>query len=159
MVVADAEGRTAEGWGETPLSVQWVWPDQLTYEMRHEALKNFRIKLTDAWANFDHFGHPIEVGHAFTKQVLPALLDEYQCPTLCRSAMPWLAALVWCSALISLFMMPTACCITGQSVRPYGPEFMNDDLAAFLEPAPNADVSFTGLYPRDFLIRPRPDRL
>ena len=39
MVVADAEGRTAEGWGETPLSVQWVWPGQLTYEMRHEALR------------------------------------------------------------------------------------------------------------------------
>ena len=26
MVVADERGRTAEGWGETPLSVQWVWP-------------------------------------------------------------------------------------------------------------------------------------
>ena len=38
MVVADAEGRTAEGWGETPLSVQWV-ARQLTYEMRHEALR------------------------------------------------------------------------------------------------------------------------
>ncbi len=24
--VADAAGHTAEGWGETPLSVQWVWP-------------------------------------------------------------------------------------------------------------------------------------
>ena len=24
MVVEDASGRTAEGWGETPLSVQWV---------------------------------------------------------------------------------------------------------------------------------------
>ena len=24
--VADQQGRTAAGWGETPLSVQWVWP-------------------------------------------------------------------------------------------------------------------------------------
>ncbi len=26
--VEDARGNTARGWGETPLSVQWVWPSQ-----------------------------------------------------------------------------------------------------------------------------------
>ena len=26
-----SHGHTAEGWGETPLSVQWVWPSQLPY--------------------------------------------------------------------------------------------------------------------------------
>ncbi len=26
LTVADRQGRTATGWGETPLSVQWVWP-------------------------------------------------------------------------------------------------------------------------------------
>ena len=26
MTVEDRAGRRAEGWGETPLSVQWVWP-------------------------------------------------------------------------------------------------------------------------------------
>ncbi|NLN19140.1 MAG: mandelate racemase/muconate lactonizing enzyme family protein [Firmicutes bacterium] len=159
MVVADAEGRTAEGWGETPLSVQWVWPGQLTYEMRHEALKNFCIKLTDAWANFDHFGHPIEVGHAFTKQVLPALLDEDNARRSVDQAMPWLAALV-CSSAFDIALHDAYGVLHNRPVyETYGPEFMNDDLAAFLEPAPNADVSFTGLYPRDFLIRPRPDRL
>ena len=43
MVVADAQGRTAVGWGETPLSVQWVWPSGLTYQERHEALKDFSV--------------------------------------------------------------------------------------------------------------------
>jgi len=26
MTVRDASGRRAVGWGETPLSAQWVWP-------------------------------------------------------------------------------------------------------------------------------------
>ncbi|MFQ5808308.1 MAG: hypothetical protein ACE5JM_01710, partial [Armatimonadota bacterium] len=30
MAVEDARGNVAEGWGETPLSVQWVWPSSLT---------------------------------------------------------------------------------------------------------------------------------
>ena len=29
LTVQGADGRTANGWGETPLSVQWVWPGAL----------------------------------------------------------------------------------------------------------------------------------
>ena len=36
MTVEDRRGRRADGWGETPLSVQWVWPSQLGYEERHD---------------------------------------------------------------------------------------------------------------------------
>ena len=39
--IEDGQGRSAEGWGETPLSVQWVWPSALPYEERHTALKDF----------------------------------------------------------------------------------------------------------------------
>ena len=31
MTVRDRAGNTAHGWGETPLSVQWVWPSSLPY--------------------------------------------------------------------------------------------------------------------------------
>ena len=37
--VRDRRGREADGWGETPLSVQWVWPSALPYEVRHAALR------------------------------------------------------------------------------------------------------------------------
>ena len=38
VTVTDRAGRTASGWGETPLSVQWVWPSTLPYDLRHAAI-------------------------------------------------------------------------------------------------------------------------
>src|SRR5215218_6278153 len=94
LEVADARGRRAEGWGETPLSVQWVWPSALSYEARHEVLKQFCVKLVDAWARFDVSGHPMEVGHAFGERVLPGLLEETNRERGPQAEpMPWLAAL------------------------------------------------------------------
>src|SRR5437867_2235619 len=45
VTVTDAQGRVAKGWGETPLSVQWVWPSKLSYDTRHRALKEFCLLL------------------------------------------------------------------------------------------------------------------
>src|SRR5437867_12678513 len=59
--VADGQGRKAEGWRETPLSVQWVWPSSLAYEERHAALKEFCVELAELWASVRSPGHPIEL--------------------------------------------------------------------------------------------------
>src|SRR6188768_858404 len=72
--VTDRAGKRSEGWGETPLSVQWVWPSPLPYESRHAAMKDFCVQLAAAWAKFEVQGHPIEVGHAFQEELLPKLL-------------------------------------------------------------------------------------
>src|SRR4051794_354960 len=100
LTVRDASGRTADGWGETPLSVQWVWPSALPYEARHDVLKQFCVDLTAAWAGFEVSGHPMEVGHAFNERVLPGLLDRVNRGRAAdgSEAMPWLAALVCNSA-------------------------------------------------------------
>src|SRR5436190_1610821 len=58
VTVRDGQGRTAAGWGETPLSVQWVWPSKVPYEKRHEALKEFCLLLAEAWIEFETAGHP-----------------------------------------------------------------------------------------------------
>ena len=50
VTVEKADGSFVEGWGETPLSVQWVWPGAGSYEERHEALKLFCLKAARAWA-------------------------------------------------------------------------------------------------------------
>jgi L-alanine-DL-glutamate epimerase-like enolase superfamily enzyme len=75
--VVDSQGHTAEGWGETPLSVQWVWPSPLPYEQRHQALKRFCRRLVSAWMAFEQPGHPLEVGCDFQEQVLPKVLNEF----------------------------------------------------------------------------------
>src|SRR5215467_8359044 len=72
--VVDEQGNEAEGWGETPLSVQWVWPSALSYEQRHAALKEFCCRLAAAWMQFEHAGHPLEVGYHFQQHGLMRLL-------------------------------------------------------------------------------------
>jgi len=159
MRVEDASGKSAEGWGETPLSVQWVWPSELTYQERHESLKQFTVRLANAWAEFDVSGHPLEVGHAFVADRLPALLEEFNAGRAGREPMPWLAALVCCS-VFDIALHDAYGVLHGVPVyQTYNGQFMSTDLAGFLEPAEGSQVSFEGLYPEDFFVKPRPDRM
>ncbi len=157
MSVMDRRGRSAEGWGETPLSVQWVWPSTLTYEERHDGLKAFCEVLTTAWGRFEAEGHPIEIGHRFLESELPRLLDGFNAQRADREPMPWLAALVCCSAfdiaLHDAYGMAHECPIYDT----YNADFMNADLSAYLSPAsrpggePGTVRSFSGRYPADYL--------
>src|ERR1700739_3787800 len=61
--VEEARGRRGEGWGETPLSVSWVWPSTLGYEERHQALRSLCIRIAQAWGTRPGpAGHALEVG-------------------------------------------------------------------------------------------------
>jgi L-alanine-DL-glutamate epimerase-like enolase superfamily enzyme len=156
--VESRDGRSAVGWGETPLSVQWVWPSTLSYEERHAALKDFCGGLARAWADFDCWGHPMEVGYAFLESALPRLLREFNAERG-SAAMPWLAALVCCSAFDlalhdafgMLHNIPAYCTYTA--------EYMKQDLSAFVSPAAGSKASFDGKYPADYLVLPRPERI
>ncbi|MGQ9573645.1 MAG: enolase C-terminal domain-like protein [Anaerolineae bacterium] len=157
--VADRQGREAEGWGETPLSVQWVWPSALTYEERHQSLQGFCVRLAEAWAGFDRSGHPLEVGHAFLEERLPAILAAYNAGRLGCEPMPWLAALVCCSAF-DIALHDAYGQLLGRPIYDlYGPEHLSSDLAAFLQPAPGSAVSFAGRFPADYLVPDPPLRL
>ena len=155
--VEDGHGRSAAGWGETPLSVQWVWPADLSYEERHEALKDFCIRLVAAWGQFGRSGHPIEVGHAFQKEVLSVLLEEFNRER--GQAMPWLAALVCCSAFDLALHDAYGHMVGAPVYRTYTAEYMNADLSAYLEPAPGLGAPFSGKYPGDYLVETPPTRL
>ena len=142
--VEDAQGRSADGWGETPLSVQWVWPSDAPYETRHVALKEFCKRLAQAWVQFGEAGHPMEIGHAFTENVLPSLTAA--------ETLPQLGALVCCSpfdlavhdAYGNLLQRPT--------YSTYTREFMSCDLAHFLGES-------SGRFPNDFLVHSPPKKL
>ena len=156
VTVADDRGRTAEGWGETPLSVQWVWPGAAPYEERHEALKQFSRMLTELWASVVKPAHPIELGHDFLETVLPGLWNGFnRRQRRGREPMPWLAALVCCSP----FDLAVHDAYGQLHDRPvydtYNADHLTRDLGCFLQSARDARVSFTGKTPADFLA-PRP---
>ena len=65
ITIEGSDGRRANGSGETPLSVQWVWPSTLAYQARLDALKDLCVRLTGVWAACKVVGHPIEIGSDF----------------------------------------------------------------------------------------------
>ena len=157
--VRGRDGREVEGWGETPLSVTWVWPSTLSYEAREQVMLQFTLQLAERWAAFDVIGDALEVGHAFQRDVLPALLGELNATRGSEEPMPWLAALVCCSAFD--LALHDAFGLLGQ--RPvyqmYGPRHLNRDLAHYLTPAEGTSVSFAGKYPCDYFVRPVPAKI
>ena len=145
---------SAEGWGETPLSVQWVWPSALSYEERHQALCEFSCRLTREWARFPEAGHPIEVGHAFQESVLSEMLRRLNAERAGREPMPWLAALVCCSAFDLALHDAYGVCHGIPTYASYEERWMNGDLARLLAPEPGARAAFAGAYPAEFLRLP-----
>jgi len=159
MTVTNTEGKTADGWGETPLSVTWVWPSKMSYEDREKVLIEFSKRLAKAWCEFDLSGHPMEVGHAFQETVLHKMLDEFNAERKGEEPMPHLAALVCCS-VFDIALHDAFGVLNGvETYKTYNAEYMNKDLSHFLEPAEDADVSFEGKYPEEYFSMPRPDKL
>ncbi len=161
--VENVEGRIAWGWGETPLMAQWFWVSSIALAERLKCVREFTVAVAQAWQDFSVSGHPLEIGHAFQHDVLPMLLEGYNekrrenDPN--QEAMPWLAALVCCSAfdialhdaygnLHDLPVYDTYC-------EPY----MNRDLGTYLTAAEGTKIGFHGFYPNDFLVNPPPTRI
>jgi L-alanine-DL-glutamate epimerase-like enolase superfamily enzyme len=159
LTVAGQAGR-AQGWGETPLSVQWTWPSSIAYQDRCDAMQEFCRQLAQAWAYFRTKGHPIEVGHDFWRSVLPDLLKAFNRKQRAgKEPMPWLAALVCCSPF-DIALHDAYGRLLGVPVyETYNAQYMNVDLSYFLKPAPGAKVSFAGKYPADFFKLPAAQRM
>jgi L-alanine-DL-glutamate epimerase-like enolase superfamily enzyme len=158
MRAEDRNGASAEGWGETPLSVQWVWPSARSYEERHEALKEFCRLLVGAWAGFDEAGHPIECGYTFIEKVLPPLLTDFNRKRP-ENPMPWLAALVCCSAFDIALHDAYGMLHERPVYETYNAQYMNADLTSFITPAADVDIDFMRKYPADFLAAERLEKL
>ena len=166
--MADENGREAEGWGETPLSVQWAWPSSSPYEPRHQALKNFCLRLARSWMDVPSASHPLELGHHFLEHVLPRVLEEFNrerrgqdfaAGSAELERVPRLAALI-CNSPFDLALHDAFGQLTGLPVYDtYGPEFLREDLSHFLEPAHGSGVTFQDRWPADFLLKQPQQRL
>jgi len=148
--VSDSNGKIATGWGETPISVQWVWPSNIPFEERKNCLIEFCKIVARAIVNSTVKGHPLEIGYDFREHCFPKLLEEFNQNRLQK--MPLLAGLLCCSpfdiavydAYGNLFGLPI--------YDTYTAEFLSRDLAYFLTPAPDSSVSFQSKYPEQYLI-------
>ena len=70
VTVEKADGSRSIGWGETPLSLQWVWPSSLSYDLRLNRLKAFAKSLAAKLAASKLAGHAIEIGIDFIEHLL-----------------------------------------------------------------------------------------
>lgn len=148
MEVVSAGGKRAVGWGETPLSVQWVWPSALPYEERHSVLKEFTIQLAELWSRFDRSGHAFEVGFQFIDHTLPAALESFNSARVGKEPMPWLAALVCCSAFDLALHDAFAIANDRPVFETFTRDLMSHDLGKYL------GAKFAGVYPADHLVKP-----
>lgn len=161
LTVEDALGKRSDGWGETPLSVQWVWPGPVAYAERLGVLQELCRRLARAWPEFDARGHALEVGHDFLEHRLPHLWRELNAGRPEAAPMPWLAALV-CASAFDLALHDACGAALGRPVyETYGPDCLRRDLAAYVAPADDraSEVSFSGRFPVDFFRERRADRL
>ena len=159
--VADRSGRTVIGWGETPLSVQWVWPSGLGFTERQRAVMGFCEELAGAWARSEAFGHPVELGHDFQHHELGELRERFNAGLGLDEPLPYLAALL-CLSVFDIATHDAYGKLHGVDIyKTYNADYMNRDLAAMLEPAEDAGpgVDFTGRYPADYLDHDSPETL
>jgi L-alanine-DL-glutamate epimerase-like enolase superfamily enzyme len=155
--VADRKGNEATGWGETPLSVSWVWPCALPVADRTQRMKDFSLALARSLAGHDAWGHPMELGWDFVEGPLAGLTREANARAG-GEAMPYLASLVAFSAFDIAVHDAFGNLHALDVYRTCNAEFMNRDLGAFLRRGDSA-VDFTGRFPQDFLVASPPSRL
>jgi L-alanine-DL-glutamate epimerase-like enolase superfamily enzyme len=101
----------------------------------------------------------MEIGHAFQEQVLPRLHKEFNSNRENSEPMPWLGALVWCSAFDIALHDAYGVFHQKPVYETYNGHYMNQDLSHYLEPAQGSALSFSGKYPEDFFIKFVPKQL
>jgi hypothetical protein len=81
-VVENHAGHHATGWGETPLSIAWVWPSTTTPWLdRESALRSFTLTLAHRAVASPPWNHPIEWASAL---IAPLDLDHPSLPLLAK---------------------------------------------------------------------------
>jgi hypothetical protein len=150
ITVAGADKREGRGWGETPLSVAWVWPGSLSYEYRLGRLKDLCITLSKAWDHCPYRGHPMEIGRQFIENELKALWEDSNRECGAENKMPWLAALV-CNSFFDIALHDAYGIYHKISAwNMYTADFMNRDLSWYY--GTDFEKVFAGKYPADYLL-------
>lgn len=158
MEVENRQGKRAIGWGETPMSAQWVWPSTVPYHERLGAMETFCEDLETAWTEFQEWGHPMELGSRFQWNVLDPQLDQFN-KERGGEGMPHLGGLV-CNSPFDIALHDAFGVVNEvPTYQTYNAQWMSEDLSAFLQPAADSKVDFKGVFPEQFLIANPPQQL
>ena len=142
------DGRESIGWGETPLSVGWVWPSDISYDTRENALKNFCKAIKDDFKNNSVDGHVFEIAQNYIEDKLHKLSETFS--ENLEEEIPHLAALV-CFSAFDIALHDAYSRYHGVSAfETLNRNYMNKDLSAYLDSVNGH--SFKGEYPEDYLV-------
>lgn len=158
VTVSDRGGKSAEGWGETPLSVSWVWPSTLAVSDRLRRMEEFSMRLAKELVGSGLEGHPMEIGADFIHGPLAATLKTANTEAG-GPEMPYLGSLVAFSAFDIAIHDAFGNLLNKDVYDTYGPEFMSRDLSAFIQAEKGSGIDFRGRYPQDYLVREAPKQL
>ena len=147
----ELEAYGARGIGETPLSVGWSWPSDLSFLFREGVMLDF-CRLLAAEYRPDETLDPMSAGYVFLNEKLPELLARFNRER--QVEMPHLAALICTSAFDIAWHDAFAKSRRLPAFETYGPDFMQHDLAWFFD-----NPKFAGKYPQDYFVKPVPDRI
>jgi L-alanine-DL-glutamate epimerase-like enolase superfamily enzyme len=151
VVVAGRDGRSADGWGETPLNVEWAWPSAESHAVRRQTMIDFCQRLAAAVTDFDAWGHPLEIGVDFQRDALPLLIAEFNADRESASQLPYLAALVCCSPF-DVAMHDAYGRLHGvPAYGTYNAAHLSRDLTDLFQHDGSPHHNFRGQYPADFL--------
>lgn len=152
LTVENSHGKRAVGWGETPLSVQWVWPSRSPYARRHERLKNYCVRLAEEIVALPLKGHAFEIGADWQEELLPTSLQAWNSGE--SEPMPLLAALV-CLSAFDIALHDAFGQLNQVAVySTYNRTFMSRDLGEYFD-----DAAFKDKFPSDFLVSDPPRHL
>jgi L-alanine-DL-glutamate epimerase-like enolase superfamily enzyme len=135
-----------------------VWPGAISYAVRYEALCDLISRLTRVWAQLDHWGHPVEIWTAFESEVLERVLAAANADAPDRAPIPWLAALLCCSAF-DIALHDAYGRLHGVSCwQTYSAQYMSQDLYTLMGSEASAGP-LRGRFPDEFLTLPRSEHL
>lgn len=157
VVLSTGNGKTVTGWGETPLSIGWVWPGALPYQNREAHLHQLIARVCDAAVQFEATGHALEIGFDFLKSELPAILQQLNDTLPEEEHIPWLAALL-CFSSIDIALHDAFGKLVGAPIyETYCEEYLQRDLEYYFGKSPNSKAVFSEKYP-DFFLLPNPPK-
>src|SRR5262245_14339705 len=79
VVVRNTSGRTAKGFGSMPLGNVWSFPSrEMSYETTLNAMKALTEGIAKITANYQEYGHPIDLNSALEPEYLKAAAEISQ---------------------------------------------------------------------------------